>query len=140
MTPVVEESSRSSKASKMLSREGTLNLTSSSIKRGAESVVSGSPKKREETQISMDLKMKEGTLIEEKGEETLSPLQGRSKSEDRTGISIEVTIGQMSRQDEPDGILSEKERSVNGILEGSNVDVENASSANVVPDAIGEFL
>jgi len=136
MTPLVEESSRSSKASKMLSREGTLNLTSSSIKRRAESVVSGSPKKREETQISMDLKMKERTLIEEKGEGALSPLQGRSKSEESAEVNRGVEIGQVSQDEEPDEVLNEKERSIGGILEGTNVEAENVSSENVVSDTI----
>ena len=136
MTPVVEESSRSSKASKILSREGTLNRTSGSIKRGGESLGSLSPRKREETQTSLDMKIKEETLIEEKPEETLSSMSRRSKSE-TVVVSRELTTDGVSQDDEINVVLVEEERSPNENLEEHDIDTASVTSGNVIIDKNG---
>ena len=132
MTPVVEESSRSSKASKILSREGTFNRTSSSVKTGAASLAPGSPKRREETQTS--LRIKEETLIEEKNEGTLSSMSKRCES---AAGNRETTTDSISQHGEIDGISSEKENSLTVIQDDPNT--VPVTSENVVDDTNGTF-
>lgn len=134
MTPVVEESSRSSKASRILSREGTFNRTSSSVKTGAASLASGSPKKREETQMSLEMKIKDDTLIEEKDEGTLSSLSKRCES---VVVNWDTTTGGISQHGEINAILNEKESSLTGIQDDTNT--VSVTSANVMVDANGMF-
>lgn len=102
MTPVAEESSRSSKASKSLSREGTLNLTSSSFKRKDKNRPSISSRK-EEIQISSSLKKTQEVLIKETGDGlqsvTLTEREGSRKSDD-------LALGVQANEDNRSSIVA----------------------------------
>ena len=139
MTPVAEESSRSSKASKTLSREGTVNRTSSSIRRLDETRTTDSSKKKRGSGISSGLKNKEDDLIEEKSDRSESSFSRRSK-EENLAVSREITVDVDNQHREVSSRSDEEGRSVNANKIEYDTDAVSLTSEHARTEINGTFL